>query len=474
MGGCPRSWRPELDEDGQLRDMDVSGWIRTEFRSAEFGDKRLTDRLVQIGDELGSSPAESIPASCEDWPSTKATYRFCDNESVEPNEILSTHKQEQQSRVDQLDVLLVVSDTTELVFPRHPSKEGLGDIGNSEMDLEGIKLHSSIGIHPQTHRMTGVIDQQALIEDQQAEKTYDANGKEEPSLLESEQEKWIRGDRQARDWLADEIRPLFIHDRGADAFAFSQEVIEEMDNAGFLVRANQNRRIWTEDGDEGKLFDWSRDLAERGRKSIEIQQAGGREARTANVSIATGTCQLRAPQNNPDQEGSVGVNVVRIDEVSEADDPIQWVLLTTESVQQYDDVLTLIDYYGLRWRIEDWHKVLKSGCEIEKRQLQTWERMEVLLSVYSVIAWKVLELRELARGDDSVDPEDLLSEAERAVLETKFPELHEQSGKAYAVHVAKLGGYLDRGSDPPPGWETMWKGLQKLRMWAEGYELGAE
>jgi len=100
--------------------------------------------------------------------------------------------------------------------------------------------------------------------------------------------------------------------------------------------------------------------------------------------------------------------------------------------------------------------------------------MEVLLSVYSVIASKVLELRELARGDDSIDPEVLLSEAERAVPETKRSELHEQSARAYAVHVAKLGGYLDRESDPPPGWETMWKGLQKLRMWAEGYGLGAE
>jgi hypothetical protein len=91
MGRCSRGWRPEVDEDGQLRDMDVSGWIRTEFRSAEFGDKRLTDRLVQLGDELGSSPAESIPASCEDWASTKATYRFCDNDSVEPKDILSAH-----------------------------------------------------------------------------------------------------------------------------------------------------------------------------------------------------------------------------------------------------------------------------------------------------------------------------------------------------------------------------------------------
>ncbi|MFB6228340.1 MAG: transposase, partial [Halobacteriales archaeon] len=74
MGRGSRGWRPDLDDDGELYDMDVSGWIRAEFRSADLGDKRLDDRLVKIGDELGSSPAESIPAACEDWASTKATY----------------------------------------------------------------------------------------------------------------------------------------------------------------------------------------------------------------------------------------------------------------------------------------------------------------------------------------------------------------------------------------------------------------
>jgi hypothetical protein len=474
MGGGSRGWRPEIDEDGELCDMDVSGWIRAEFRSADFGDSRLTDRLVQLGDELGRVPAESIPAACEDWASTKATYRFCDNESVDPNEILSAHKQAQRSRVSRLDELVIVSDTTELVFPRHPSKEGLGDIGTSEMDLEGVKIHSTIGIHPQTHRMTGVIDQQALIEDQQAGEKYDANGKGEPIQLESEQEKWVRGDRQARNWLADDVRPLFVHDRGADAFVFYKELIEEIKNAGFIVRAGQNRRIWTESGDSGKLFDWSSDLPEKGRKTIEIQQGGGREARKAKLSIATGTCELRPPRNDSDHDDPVEVNVVRVDEISESDDPIQWVLLTTESVEEFDDASTIIEYYSLRWRIEDWHKVLKTGCEIEERQLQTWERMEVLLSLYSVIGWKVLELRELARGETSTSPDVLLSEAERTILETKFPELSDQDCNAYAVSVAKLGGYLDRGSDPPPGWQTIWKGLQKLRMWAEGYELGAE
>jgi hypothetical protein len=454
--------------------MDVSGSIRTEFRSAEFGDKRLTDRLVQLGDELGSSPAESIPASCKDWASTKATYRFCDNDSVEPGEIISAHRQAQRSRVSGGDELLVVSDTTYLTFPRHPAKDGLGNISSSDIDVEGVKLHTSVGIRPDTQEMTGIIDQQVLVEDQQADVDYITNGKDDPIQVDTQYEKWLRGDRATLEWIPEDVRPIFVHDRGGDAFSLFEELGKETDNAGFVVRANQNRRIWTEDCEAGKLFEWSSDLAERGRDSIEIQQGGGREARTAEVSIAAGTCKLRAPRNNPDEKGEVEVNVVRVDEVSEADDPIQWMLLTTESIETFDDVLTIIEYYSLRWRIEDWHKVLKTGCEIEERQLQTWERMEVLLSVYSVIAWKVLELRELARGEDSAAPETLLSEAERAVLETKFPELSGQNGKAYAVHVAKLGGYLDRGSDPPPGWQTMWKGLQKLRMWAEGYELGAE
>jgi len=465
------SWRSDGDDESELRETDVSGKVRKEFQSAEFGDDRLTDRLIQVGDRLGRAPAESIPNACEDWAFTftKATYRFCDNERVDPNEILDAHKRAQRSRIRGKEELLVVSDTTELVFPRHPSKEGLGDIGNSKTDLEGVKVHSTIGLDPQTHRMTGVIDQQSLIEDQQASTKHDANGKDEPIELESEQEKWIRGDRQASHWLAEEVRPIFIHDRGADAFAFYHEVTDDLD-AGFVVRANQNRCIQTPSGTDGRLIDWSEDLPEQGRTSIEIGRGNGRKAREAELTIKAGSCELLPPQNDPTHTEPVKVNVVRIDELGEQD-PIQWVLLTTESVTTFSDSLTVVDSYRARWTIEDWHKVLKTGCRIEERRLETWERMEVLLSIYSVIAWKVLELRELARGEVHHSPEVLLTETERSILETKFPELTDNGPKAYAIAVAKIGGYLDRGSDPPPGWETMWKGLKKLQTLAEGYGL---
>lgn len=126
-------------------DTGVAAYIRNEFRFADFGDKRLDKRLQKIGIALGCAPSESIPEACETWASTKATYRFCDNENVSPEEILSSHREEQKSRLEGEEELLIVSDTMFLTFPSHPSKEGLGDTGNSNSDVEGVLVHSTIG-----------------------------------------------------------------------------------------------------------------------------------------------------------------------------------------------------------------------------------------------------------------------------------------------------------------------------------------
>lgn len=255
----------------------------------------------------------------------------------------------------------------------------------------------------------------------------------------------------SQSWLADEIRPIFVHDRGADAFSFYVDLTEDLNEAGFVVRANQNRCIRTQSGQESRLFEWSSDLPEHGRTNIEIQQGGDREAREADLTVRAGSCELLPPKNDPEYDSPVTVNVVRVDELNREDDPIQWVLLTTESVEDFDQSLTVIDHYRARWTIEDWHKVLKSGCRIEERQLETWERMEVLVSIYSVIAWKVLALRDLARGESGRSPNAIFTETERTILETKFPELSDSGGKSYAIAVAKVSSYLDRSSDPRPG-----------------------
>lgn len=147
--------------------------------------------------------------------------------------------------------------------------------------------------------------------------------------------------------------------------------------------------------------------------TIQIQQGGRRDQREADLAVKAGTCKVQPPQNATDRGDPIEVTVVRVDEIGRDEDPIQWVLLTSEAVAECADATTVIDYYQARWVIEEWHKVLKSGCKIEDRQLETWERMEVLLSVYSVVAWNVLGLRTLARGDDNTGPDEFLTETEQ-------------------------------------------------------------
>ena len=103
-------------------------------------------------------------------------------------------------------------------------------------------------------------------------------------------------------------------------------------DAGFVIRANQNRCIQTASGTGGRLNDWSEDLPEQGRTSIQVDRGNGREAREAEMIVRAGSCELLPPKNDPTHTEPVEINVVRIDEHREYNDPIQWVLLTTDSV----------------------------------------------------------------------------------------------------------------------------------------------
>lgn len=163
MGTCSRNSRSKRHDPATQFSFDVSGSLN-EFQSADFGDRRLTDRLIQIEDALGGAPAESIQNACDSWASTKATYRFCDNESVKPKEILSAHRQAHHSRLSETDELSVVSDTTYLTFPRHPPKK---DLVTSALLLSALRASSytPVSAFIPTHRTSGVIDQHLLIED---------------------------------------------------------------------------------------------------------------------------------------------------------------------------------------------------------------------------------------------------------------------------------------------------------------------
>jgi hypothetical protein len=153
---------------------------------------------------------------------------------------------------------------------------------------------------------------------------------------------------------------------------------------------------------------------------------------------------------------------------------VEWFLLTTVDVQSADDAAECLRWYCLRWRIEDWHRVLKSGCCIEEAAHKTAERLKRAIAINLVIGWRIMLMTLLGRETPELPAEVLFSDIEIEVLQAlakkkkmKPPDL---LGDAVQL-VARLGGYLARNSDPPPGHQLMWQGYAALRMMCEGYVL---
>lgn len=155
--------------------------------------------------------------------------------------------------------------------------------------------------------------------------------------------------------------------------------------------------------------------------------------------------------------------------------PLTWILLTSLPVTTFEDVLTVIQYYLCRWEIETFFKVLKSGCKIEERQLQTTERMKALITIFMVLSWRVMFTMMMGRVCGKMPCDVIFDEAEwksvykilnrKQALPEKPPNLEE-----FVVMIAILGGYVDRKTDGPPGIKVIWKGLARVVDFALAWE----
>lgn len=153
-------------------------------------------------------------------------------------------------------------------------------------------------------------------------------------------------------------------------------------------------------------------------------------------------------------------------------EPVEWILVTSEPIETADDLLRVLDHYCGRWKIEEWHKALKTGCRIEDRQLETWDRMDALLGVMSILAWRLVALRDAARSESGPRACTALTEIQCQILEHVDPSLRgSNDARKYLRCIAGLGGFLGRKRDGDPGWITLWRGLSRLGDMEAGFRL---
>ena len=441
---------------------DVAAWAEYEFGAAELGDLRRTVRLMQVATVLGDHPSASLPDACADPATLKAAYRFFDNDAISPDAVLTSHIQATYARLRAVPQVLAINDTTYLDWTHHPATTGLGPLAHAHQ--QGLLLHSTLTFTP-NRVPVGLLGQQVWARDPA---TYgQLLDQHERPIAEKESAKWLHSLAAVNAARAACPTTHFVHVGDAEADVYDLLVAERAAGVDLLVRAGQDRRVEHE-----ATYLWAA-MAQASITSwleLDLPRQGDRPARRATVAVRCQAVTVRPPRKRA-REGLAAVRLWAVwvveEQVPGGTEPIEWLLLTTCPVRTAADAEERVAWYACRWGIEVWHKVLKSGCRIEARQLATAARLERCLAVYSVIAWRVVQATMLARAVPELPCTALLEADEWQAL---WCTIHRQPTPPAAPPtlqeavrwIARLGGHLGRQRDGDPGVTVLWKGFQHL------------
>ncbi len=364
---------------------------------------------------------------------------------------------------------MAIQDTSDFNFTHHRGKneeQGFG-MTCAQKYVRGLKVHS---IMASTTRGVplGVIEQQIWTRPLKTKK------KKSRSILNKESKRWLTSLVKAELAIPSTTKVVTVTDREGDIydlFALSREP-----NSELLIRAKHNRRV----NHELKFVKEAiGQTPNADQLKISVPRQDDKKSRTANLSIRYASFDFPPPINRAKsfQHKSVTLNVVFATEENPPTGikPIQWLLLTTLEVNNFEQATCYIRWYTYRWLIERYHYVLKSGCRIEQLQLKTAERIKKALATYSIVAWRLLWMTYQARDNPLLPCDTILETHEWQSLCCHFRHfsLNQEppSIKQAVIWIAQLGGFLARRHDGFPGVKTLWRGLQRLYDIASTWKL---
>jgi len=411
--------------------LDGTGWAEQEFGACELGDQRLTCRLIKLVTAEAAHPGAShAQAAGGDPHQLKAYYRFLNNDSpaLAVASILQTHRTQTLRRMKRHETVLIVQDTTDLNFSSRPQCEGLGQTKANQTSAKtrGLKLHSSLAVEAESGLPLGVLRLHSYAPEP-------AKGKAPHRPIEQkESNRWLEAYLDANDiaTLLPDTHVVSVADREGDMFElFDLRRRQPGTKADLLVRAKWDRNLA---GTDATLF---AELAAaplartvtiavpRQREHLGKPSAPGRPAlpaREAQVEVRFQEVTLQAPQT-PQLRDRQPLRLWAV-YLEEKHPPagaaaVRWLLLTTVQVASAKQALQCLRWYCRRWRIEEWHRVMKSGCKILEHQNHAAEALLRAIALDAVIAWRIMLLALLGRTVPGLPCDLLFNPCECEVLE---------------------------------------------------------
>lgn len=443
-------------------------WAQLTFGSAALGDRRRTRRLVSLAAAMLRRPDASLPAQLRSLAALKAAYRLLNQPDVTPEALLAPHLQQTRHTAAGHSVVLLLQDTSEVDYSAHPKTSGLGPIGDGRG--RGFLLQTVLALLPSSRQLLGLL-------------SHETWRRPETPLGSRRQSSWQRKQRERESavWLraVATVGPpppgcRFVHvgDRGSDLFDLL--IACRQHGADFLIRAAQDRCVTSPEGEPSHLLTFARSLLPVASRTLFLPARHGRPAREALLSLSFSAVTVQPPTQGPRGQAAIAGWVIRVWEAQppEGEAAIEWVLVTSVETGTAEAGWERVDWYTCRWRIEEYHQCLKSGCGLEQRQCQEYAALTRLLAILAPMAVRLLQGRENARQEPERRAQEVMRGAEVAVVAelAQIPAAELTLGRFWQ-EVARQGGHLGRRRDGPPGWRTLWRGWLYIQTLLEGVHL---
>jgi hypothetical protein len=456
-----------------------------ELAGCRFCDPRLGRRFRSLVGRLATSLGQTIPLACQDWANTKAAYRFLSNGRVNETAILAGHFQATRQRFAATEgPVLILHDTTEFSYTRE-SKEAIGILykvcGRKDKNgrprlhtVCGILMHSSLAVTTE-----GLPLGLAAIKFWTRSKFKGTNAlkrKVNPTRVPIEAKesvRWLENLKQSTSLLDEPSRCIHIGDRESDIYELFCAAQES--GTKFLVRTCVDRLAG--DGRQ-TIATLMRRIKVKAVHQVEVRDAKGTVSQ-ATVNVKYHRLRIYPPIGKQKEYPPLMLTVIYAQEAStpRGREKIDWKLITNLPVRSRKDAVEKLAWYAMRWRIETFHKILKSGCRAEASRLRTAQRIVNLIAVFCLLSWRIFWMTMINRVAPMSSPLVALTEVETQLLDTLLPEKPKRRKaklSTYLIKIARLGGYLARASDSPPGNMVMWRGLSRLTDIELGFLMGVE
>ena len=441
-----------------------------DFPDVDFGDMRRDKRFVSIINNISSQPGSSIPRQNENWYDVKATYEFFKNDEVSLPALKKAITHYGAKQVEDQMKLLILHDISNISFNDLQAKE-LGYLDNKEG--RGILCYSSIAATTEGLPLS-LLYQHTWV--RPLEELGKSAKRKRHNFEDKESYRWYEGMKEVNKLLGEAVHKIHIADREADVYELFFNAYEP--NTDLLIRARHNRKV----AGGSPLWDLVAEQPAAATVTLEIPDQRGKKKQSVHAEVRYQEVKILRPFNSKNQYESVTLTAIEIkeqpDKERRGEEIIHWKLLTTLDIQSVSAALKCVKWYTYRWLIERFHYVLKSGTKIEELQLKQAESLQKAIGVYSIAAFRIMQLVYKARYYPQISCETVLTTIQWKVLYILIHKKKETPLQAPTLHqavmwIGKLGGHLGRKSDGPPGLKTVWRGYQHLCHATNVYEIAA-